>query len=348
MPHPAKNNGSGHGRWRASPTGRVNFGCLGVGNFARMVLLPAIGKSQVLHPSVICSAKGLSAAHTGRKFGFDAATADEDDVFRDPAVHAVFIVTRHDQHARQTIKALRAGKHVFVEKPLALAIDEIAQIEEALADASQPRPLLMVGFNRRFSPIAVEVKQFFAAVESPLTITVRFNAGDVPADHWTQDETCGGGRIMGEACHAIDLAAFLAGSPPIRVFAESIGGPHSPAITDDQCFIMLRHANGSISSIAYLAGGDKGFAKERVEVLGGGRMVIIDDFRDLITCADGKVRRKRHWRQDKGHRTEIAAFAKALAEGGPSPIGWEDLRAVSLASILAVRSIREGTPLDIP
>ncbi len=328
-------------------TGKVGIGCLGAGNFARMVLLPVLQKSGLLHPRILCSASGLSAAHSGQKLGFDTATADEDEVFDDAQVQAVFILTRHDQHAEQVLKGLRAGKHVFVEKPLALTVEELEEIESVLTEAPEPRPLLMIGFNRRFSPAAVQVKQFFAKVRAPLTVSVRFNAGAIPTDHWTQDEIVGGGRIIGEACHAIDLATFLTDSPPVRVFAESVGGPAAPAVSDDQCFITLRHANGSVSSIAYLAGGDKAAPKERVEVLGGGRLAIIDDFRTVNTFAGGKAKKVRAWQQDKGHREEVIEFARAIAEGGACPISWEDLRAVSLASILAVRSIREGIPFEV-
>ena len=326
--------------------GKVGIGCLGAGNFAQAVLLPALKKVGVLHPRILCSGHGLSAAHNGQKLGFDAATADEDEVFRDPHVRAVFILTRHDQHARQVIKGLQAGKHVFVEKPLALTLDELSAIETALVANDVP-PLLMVGFNRRFSPAARQVKEFFATIEAPLTVSIRFNAGDIPVDHWTQDELVGGGRIIGEACHAIDLATFLTGSPPVRVFAESIGGPNAPAVTDDQCFITLRHANGSISNIGYLAGGDKAYPKERVEVLGAGRLAVIDDFREVVLSVGGKTKRSRAWSQDKGHYAEIDAFARALTQGGSAPIPWEELRSVTLASILAVRSIREGMPFEL-
>jgi predicted dehydrogenase len=174
------------------------------------------------------------------------------------------------------------------------------------------------------------------------------NAGAIASDHWTQSEEEGGGRIIGEACHAIDLATYLAGSSPVRVYAESIGGPSAPKITEDQCFITLRHANGGISSIGYLAGGDRTAGKERVEVLGGGRMAIIEDFSEVTIAAKGKIKTDKRWAQDKGHRAELEAFASVLAKGGPAPIPWEEIRAVSLASILAVRSLREGIPFDIP
>lgn len=327
--------------------GQIGIGCLGAGNFARMVLLPAIRRSKLLCPRLLCSAGGLSAQHAARTLGFEAVTADENEVFADPRIQALFIVTRHDQHSAQVLKALAAGKNVFVEKPLALTVAELAKIEAALAIRASA-PLLMVGFNRRFSPAAVEVKQFFATIETPLTVSIRFNAGAIPADHWAQHDETGGGRIVGEACHAIDLATFLTGSLPVRVFAESIGGRSAPAISDDQCFITVRHANGSVSNVAYLAGGDRSFPKERVEVLGGGQLAVIDDFSEVTKCANGRMRRRRAWRQDKGHQAEMDAFAKALTEGGEAPISWDELRAVSLASILAVRSIREGVPLEIP
>jgi predicted dehydrogenase len=237
---------------------------------------------------------------------------------------------------------------VFVEKPLALTAEEISAIEAALAACSDPKPLLMVGFNRRFSPAAKSVLDFFREVSEPLTVSIRFNAGAIPANHWTQADEVGGGRIVGEACHALDLATYLTGSVPVRVFAESIGGTTAPKITDDQCFITVRHGNGSISSVGYLSGGDKAFPKERVEVFGGGRVAVIDDFRDLTMCVRGKIKKRKGLYQDKGHAAEIREFAGALLHGQPSPIPWEDLRAVSLASLLAVRSIRESMPFDVP
>lgn len=329
----------------AEAAGKIGVGVLGAGNFARMVLIPAIEKAGGFRLRTLCSAKGLSAAHSGEKWGFEQAAADETEVFQDPAVRAVFVLTRHNQHAPQVIQAIRAGKHVFTEKPLCLTPEELADIEKALHDVGERAPALMVGFNRRFSPAAGKVKRFFDGVQAPLTVSFRFNAGVIPAEHWTQDEEVGGGRIIGEACHAIDLATYLVGSVPVRVYAESVAA--SAGITDDQCFITLRHANGAVSSIAYLAGGDKAFPKERVEVFGGGRVAVIDDFRSVTTCARGQQKTEKLWGQDKGHLAEITSFAESLKKQMAAPIPWPELRAVTLASILAVRSLREGVPFAL-
>lgn len=334
---------------RASPaSGRVGVGCVGAGTFAKSVLIPALQEAKDLDLRVLCSAGGLSAAAAGERFGFATVTTDAEAVFADPDVRAVFLATRHDLHGSQVLKGLRAGKHVFVEKPLALEVDEVLAIERQLAESTGAGPLLMVGFNRRFSPAAHKVKEFFRDRSGPLTLSFRFNAGAIPADHWVHDPEVGGGRILGEACHAIDFLTFLAGSPPVRVFGESIGGPNAPEITEDQCFLTLRHADGSVSSIGYLAGGDRAFPKERVEAFGGGRVAVIEDFRHVTMTVGGRTQRHRPFQQDKGHRAEVSAFARAIVEGGSAPIPWSELRSVSLATILAARSVREGVPFPIP
>ena len=329
----------------APANGKRSVAVLGAGNFARMVLVPAIQQSGQFHLKTICSAGGTSATYTAQESGFEIATTDEDQIFDDPTIDTVFSITQHHQHASHVLRALAAGKNIFVEKPLCLNLQEFEEIESCLGDR-QPSPLLMVGFNRRFSPAAKQVRAFFSSVQSPLTIAIRFNAGEIPADHWTQDLQQGGGRIIGEACHAIDLATYLAGSPPIRVYCESVAGGSPGEITDDNCFITLRHANGSISSIGYFAGGDKAFPKERIEVFGGGRVGVIDDFRAVTTSLGGKTTSNK-MNMDKGHQHEIEAFASALDSGGEPPISWEDLRAVTLASILAVQSLRDGFPYNI-
>jgi predicted dehydrogenase/threonine dehydrogenase-like Zn-dependent dehydrogenase len=327
-------------------SGKIRCGVLGAGNFARMVLLPAIKKCGAFDIACIGSAKGVSAADLAQKMNAEVASTDEEEIFADPSINTVFSITRHDQHARQVMRAIQTGKNVYVEKPLCVSGEQLSEIEAALVAAGEEAPLVMVGFNRRFSPSAVQVRAHFADIGLPLTVSIRFNAGTIPADHWTQHPDEGGGRIIGEACHGIDLATFLCGSPVVRVYAESVASPHAGQITDDQCFITLRHANGSISSVAYLAGGDKAFPKERVEVFGGGRVAVIDDFKSVTLYCDGKSKTTKG-AQRKGHDEEIAAFAAAVRQGGEVPIAWSEIRATTLAAILAVRSLREGTAFDI-
>ena len=324
----------------------LGVGVLGAGNFARLVMIPKIVACREFHPVVLCSAGGVSAAHTGRKYGFERATTDDCEVFNDDNIDVVFSITQHFLHASHVVRAINCSKHIFVEKPLCLTIDELSKIDEAVAGGSKDSPVVMAGFNRRFAPLAQKLKAAFSGTDAPLTISFRFNAGMIPADHWCQSDELGGGRVIGEACHGIDFATWLTGSPPIRVYAESIGGPAAPERTDDQCFITIRHADGSISNIAYLAGGDKACPKERVEVFGGGRTAILEDFRRLTTYRDGK-RTVVNGRQDKGHAAEVAAFAATVVDGGPPPISWSELRATTQAAILAVQSLREGIPFSL-
>lgn len=327
--------------------GRVGVGVIGAGGFARSVLLPQILKHPRLAPVAIASATGASALRAGEQGGFETVTTDIDQVFSDPRIAVVFSITPHNEHAAHVVQAVRAGKSLFVEKPLCTTLQEFIEIEDSIEESGGALPAIMVGFNRRFSPGVQKLKAFFEDCPAPLTVSIRFNAGELPADHWTQIDEIGGGRLIGEACHAIDLAAFLVGSPPVRVFAESVGGPSRPTISDDQCFITLRHANGGVSSVAYLAGGDGSMPKERIEVLGGGRAAVLDDYRVLTTHASGRAKSASLGGQDKGHASEVEAFLDAMAAGSPPPIPWEQARASSLASLLAVHSLREGRPLEI-
>lgn len=330
----------------ARHAGKVRCGVLGAGNFARLVLLPLIESTPSLQLAKICSAKGLSATHVAKNVAAEVACSDEEEVFADPNLDVVFSITRHDQHARHVIRAIEVGKHIFVEKPLCVSAAEMESIEAAIARGGSTLPIIMVGFNRRFSPAARQVKDFFSAVDAPLTMSIRFNAGEIPADHWAQQDDEGGGRIIGEACHAIDLATFLMGSEPQRVYAESVRVPQARAISDDQCSIVIRHANGGVSTIGYYAGGDKSFPKERVEIFGAGRVAVIDDFRAVSLTRGGKTRRIKGAMR-KGHAEELTAFADSVARGGPAPIAWSEIRAVSWTALRAVQSLREGVPFDL-
>lgn len=328
------------------PSG-YGVGFIGAGNFASAVLLPVLGRQSGVTLQCLCSAGGLSARNQAQRLGFVSAASDHRELLDDPAVKAVFIVTRHDLHTSLLLDALRAGKTVFVEKPLALTVEELEAIETHLASAADV-PMFMVGFNRRFSPAAAAVRAHFQGVQEPITATYRFNAGTIPPEHWSQDEEVGGGRIVGEACHAADLLTYLLDSPPVRVYAEGVGAGEGLRVASDRAAITLRHANGSVSTLLYAAGGDRALSKERVELFGGGRAAVIDDFQKAELVHNGRAK-SLSWRgQAKGHSEEIKAFLNAARSGGAPPIPYNELFATSYAMIAAMESMRAGVPIDLP
>ena len=310
-----------------------------------MVILPTLEAVGGIRWRGVCAATGLESEHSGRTKGFAFGTTDYDEILSDSDTQAVMIATRHNLHAPFLLKALRAGKHVFVEKPLCITPDELLEIENCLAELGEACPLLMVGLNRRFAPGFSLLESHFRGVV-PLSISYRFAAGPIPKSHWTQDETIGGGRIVGEACHAIDVCSALAGSPPRKVYAESAASVGGVQTTDDRVFISLRHANGSVSTVSYQAGGDKAFPAERIEVFGGGRVGTVDQWGPIELWSDGRCK-KADGKRDKGHRAEFEAFVRAIREGGPWPVRWEEIRGTTWASLAAVQSLRHGYPVEV-
>jgi len=336
------------------PNKLVRIGVLGAGNFANAVMLPALKEITALELVGIASASGMSAKHAASRFAFGYATSDETQILNDPQVEAVAILTRHNLHARQVIAALRAGKHVFCEKPLALNQSELEAIQEALIEPwNQPEslrsdasPLLSVGFNRRFAPMAQQMHAFLADRGEPLAAYYRVNAGYIPLSHWTHDPEQGGGRIIGEGCHFIDFLTFLVGSPPIAVSAAGL--PDGGRYREDNALLTFNFPDGSVGVVSYLANGDKAFPKERVEVFSAGRVAVLDDFRSLELVQNGR-RRVFHsrLRQDKGHRLEWQAFVDAIRAGGPAPIPYDQLFGVMNATFAALEALRSGKKLPI-
>jgi predicted dehydrogenase/threonine dehydrogenase-like Zn-dependent dehydrogenase len=321
----------------------VRLGVLGAGDFATGVVFPALRQISGVERVGVAAASGLSAARAGERFGFDYVTTDEMRVLQDATVNTVAILTRHHLHARQTVAALRAGKHVLCEKPLALSPEELREVAAAVRDADG---LLTVGFNRRFAPFALRLKEFVMGLGAPVGMVYRINAGSLPADHWLRDPAQGGGRLVGEVCHFIDFLTFLAGSKPVRVYARSLG-PGTPD-QEDSLLVTLEFGDGSAGSIAYLANGNRAVAKERLEVFGGGSVAVLDDFRRLEIIGGGGKRAWSSWlRQDKGHRGLWRAFVDAVKEGGPPPIPYADLFAVSQAALDAAVSLRSGEPTEV-
>lgn len=314
----------------AAEPGYARVAFLGAGNYAARMLIPAFKSAGAVLQTVVSSG-GVSAVYCGRKHGFVNASTDEAAVMADSSVDAVVIATRHDVHARQVLAALRAGKHVFCEKPLCLSGKELGEItNEAMGRPSQ---LLMLGFNRRFAPQVLRIKQLLASVQEPKSFIMTVNAGAIPMDHWTQDKTVGGGRIVGEGCHFIDLLRHLAGAPIIAHQAVALGRHPALELSDDKASITLRFADGSVGTIHYLANGDKGFPKERLEVFCAGRVLQLDNFRKLRGWGWPGFRNLNLWRQDKGQSACAAAFVAAIKNGKSSPIPLEELIEVSRVSI---------------
>ena len=305
-------------------------GLIGAGNFAGQVLLPAIAGNRV-RLKAIASNGGVSGTHLGKKFGFEASTTDVETIFNDPEIDTVFITTRHDSHGRLVIAALQAGKHVFVEKPLCLTREELEQIKESYQRSAVSGQLLLVGFNRRFAPHIVKMKSLLDPVEGPKSMIMTVNAGMIPREHWTRDSEAGGGRIIGEACHFVDLLRFLAGCPITAGRMAALG-----AGSGDTASIELRFADGSIGTIHYFANGNKAFPKERLEVFAGGRILQLDNFRVLRGYGWKGFSAMKLWSQDKGHTAGVRSFLEAVERGSPSPIPFEELIEVTRATLALV------------
>ena len=313
----------------ATTAAPATIGVIGSGNYATAVLIPAF-KAAGARLRVVGSSGGVTALHAGRKFGFESATTDNAAILGDPAVNAVVVATRHDNHAEMVAAALAAGKHVFVEKPLAIDAPGVAVVEAA--QAARPDRMVMVGFNRRFAPQVQRMHAMLRTLSEPTAMIMTVNAGAIPAEHWTQDPRVGGGRIIGEGCHFIDLLRFLAGSP-ITGFDATALDMEPGLIREDKATITLRFANGSTGTVFYLANGNKSFPKERLEVFAGGRILQLDNFRKLRGFGWPGFSTMNLWRQDKGQRAMAVAFTDAIARGGSSPIPFAELTEVARVTI---------------
>jgi predicted dehydrogenase/threonine dehydrogenase-like Zn-dependent dehydrogenase len=316
------------------------IGIIGAGNFTKMTLLPALkGRANQANLKYIASANGLSGTALAQKHGIAFSTTDYKEMLKDEEVDLVMITTRHNQHARLIIEALNAGKHVFVEKPLAIFEEELEEILKNYRLASHG---VTVGFNRRFSPHAQKMKALLGS--APMNIIATVNAGFIPPNSWVHDRAVGGGRILGEACHFIDLITFLAGSRVTSVCMNAMG--ISPTETTDNASILLRYENGSTGVINYFANGHKSYSKERVEVYSQERTLILDNFRALEGYGF-KGFSKLKTGQDKGHRTQFQELIKRIQTGGEPLIPFDEILNTTYASFAAIRSLKEGCWVEV-
>lgn len=323
----------------------ISVGLLGAGVFAGTIV-PALKAADAVLAGV-CAATGAHAQHAAKKFGFRYCTTDEGQIIGDASINAVVVATRNHLHARQVLAALAAGKHVFCEKPLCLSEEELRSIVRAYLqnENASGRPLrLMVGFNRRFAPMVVQMKSFLEQISEPLALHYRVNAGYLAPDHWVNDRELGGGRILGEVCHFVDLLMFLAGSQVAEVEARSVGS--CGRYSGDNVLASIRFRNGSAGTISYLANGDRSFSKERLEVFGGGAAAVLEDFRSLELVHNGRKRAiHSRWRQDKGHRGEWAAFSQSIRQGENAPIPFDQLVCSTLATLKIDQAVATGERL---
>lgn len=326
----------------------IKLGVLGAGNFATVVMLPALSRIEHVNLIGIASQSGANAQYAAKRFKFQYATSDENRIIEDAAINTVAILTRHNLHARQILASLASGKHTFCEKPLAMTEEELDEIEAVFKDNNGDKvfPYFMVGFNRRFAPLAKKLAAFINERKEPFYAHYRINAGYLPKDHWTQKMNQGGGRIIGEGCHFIDFLTFLADSAPVSVFAQTL--PNQGHYNNDNAVMTFDFPDGSIGVVSYLANGDKAFPKERVEVFSAGRIAILDDFRKLETIYKGKKKvYKSRTKQDKGHKAEWEIFANAIINGDAPPIPYDQLFGVTRATFKALESIKTGTKVKI-
>ncbi|MBT2749417.1 MULTISPECIES: bi-domain-containing oxidoreductase [unclassified Lysobacter] len=316
----------------AGDTDGAGVAFIGAGNYAGRVLIPAFVKSGAKLHTVVTN-NGVGSVHFGKKYGFRNASTDTDALLRDASVGSVVIATQHGSHAELTFKSLRRGKHVFVEKPLCLTLEELQTIEKAHGEQSVygTPPVLMVGFNRRFAPQVKKMHQLLAGVREPKSFVMTVNAGAIPADHWTQDPQLGGGRLIGEACHFVDLLRFLAGSPIVSHQLTAVGD--ASGIRSDRVSFTLSFADGSFGTVHYLANGHKSFPKERLEVFTAGRVLALDNFRKLRGYGWPGFSKMNLWSQDKGQAACAAAFMQAVQGKSPPPIPPEEIFEVARVTI---------------
>jgi predicted dehydrogenase len=322
------------------------LGLIGAGNFTKSVILPTLRKVGGFELTGLCTASGISAHAVGMKHGFRSITTDSDEIFNNDEVNTVIISTRHNTHAEYVIKALAAGMHVFVEKPLCISPDELLQIQDvyqSLAASRQP-PILTVGFNRRFSPLIRKMKENVG--DAPMSITYRVNAGVIPKNTWIQDREIGGGRIVGEVCHFLDTCAFLTGSEPVSVYANCVRKDDRSIPDEDNVNIAVTYANGSTATIGYFAYGNRQLPKEYIELFSGNIAMQMTDFRELLVYKGSKKKIVKCSNQDKGFINEFNAFREAVRNGTPA-IPFGSLCATTRSAFKVLDSLRTNAVVKL-
>ena len=315
-------------------------GFIGAGNYASRTLIPAFKEAGAVLDTLVTSG-GISGVHHGNKNQFITASTETDDLWSNDKINTVSIVTRHDAHAQQVIDALNSGKNVFVEKPLALTLDELDEIDKSYNKANSSNIVrLMVGFNRRYAPHVVKMKELLGSHRSPKSIIMTVNAGAIPGEHWVQDNLVGGGRIIGEGCHFIDLMRHLVGHKITNFQATMIGNVPGVEVREDKASITLSFEDGSFGTIHYLANGGSAFPKERIEVFCDDAVLQMDNYRVLTGYGWPGFKKMKLFKQDKGQKACAKAFIESIVNGKESPISYEEVMESSKVSIEVANLLR--------
>lgn len=316
----------------------INVGFIGAGSFAQSYLIPNV-KAAGASLDTVVTTKGITSKNVAEKFGFNNTSSSAEDIVNNTKINTVFIATPHNSHANYVIEALDKNKHVFVEKPLAMTTEELEAVEVAYR---QSEGKLMVGFNRRFADVSKIIKQAFISLSEPVFVNIRINAGFIPKEHWTQNPEIGGGRIIGEMCHFIDLMQYFTDSEPVKVYADCLNFDNDKLKADDNISIIVKFKNGSVGNLVYLANGDKSLPKESIEVFGGGKVGRIHDFRSGELHEGNKTTKLKS--SSKGHKQEVLEFITALKQGDNSPICFESIKLTTLTTFKIIDSLNTGLP----
>ncbi|MBL8148850.1 MAG: Gfo/Idh/MocA family oxidoreductase, partial [Blastocatellia bacterium] len=319
---------------------KIGVGFIGAGNFATASLLPHLRSHSSVLLTGLANSTGVSAKNTAERFRFNFCASSSREVIEDSSTDCVFIATRHNLHAPIVVEALSKGRSVFVEKPLCLNEEELKQIVAAYKTGKEPA--LLVGFNRRFSPLALQLKKALGHKTTPYSILYRVNAGFIAKNSWIQDPIQGGGRIVGEVCHFIDLMQYFTDAEPVRVFAESITTGSDKETDEDTVAITVKFSDGSVGTVHYIAVGDKSFPKEYIEIFGSGTVAVLDDFKSASLTKNGSTTKFGGSSQDKGHKDEVQGFIDEIIKNNSSTIQFRSLVATTLATFKAVESLRSG------
>ena len=317
---------------KAIQSDKLNVGLIGAGNFTKSVILPNIEKIEGYELVGVCTATGVSAEGTGKKYDFKYISTDTNEIFSNSEINSVFITTQHNTHATLVLEAIKSKKHCFVEKPLAIYEDEL----ESIADAYDGESIIQVGFNRRFSPMIGHMKK---CLSGQISVNYRINAGVIPKDVWVQDREIGGGRVIGEVCHFIDTCSFLIDSEVVSLYASTIQKSDQSIPDEDNLNVILNYANGSTATIAYYAYGDGAMSKEYIEVFGNGVSMRMTDFRELIIYENGKEKKEKSYNQDKGFENEFKAFKESVKSGEPA-ISFSSLYNTTKTAFKILESIK--------